>query len=238
MMDDPKDSVIGPIYRVKDELEKLYDFDLMMGGGHIKGYIIPEVIQAKLFSSLAALIEGETEPLLFAVGDGNHSLATAKTCYESDKNEKSRYALAEVVNIHDDALVFEPIYRIMTGVNPGELYAAAKKALDIGGDIPVEYIASGRTDMFYTDSFPVGAIQDFLDGYMSSHKGAKIDYIHGEDVLRRLAAGNNSAGFVFGAMKKSELFEIVKHNGVLPRKSFSMGEAAGKRYYMEARRIH
>lgn len=235
LIDDPQKTVVEPMASLG--LTAVYDFDLMMGGGHIKGYVIPEKIQTKLFASLAALIEGETEPLLFAVGDGNHSLATAKTCYESDKTGMSRFALAEVVNIHDDALVFEPIYRVVTGVNPAGLYAAVKTALDRGGDIPVEYVASGISDIFYTDSFPVGALQDFLDGYMASHKGVKIDYIHGEDVLRRLASGNNCAGFVFGGMKKSELFEIVKRDGVLPRKSFSMGEAAGKRYYMEARRI-
>lgn len=235
LIDDPQKTVIEPMALLS--LKVIYDFDLMMGGGHIKGYIISEDIQNKLFASLYALIEGDTDPLLFAVGDGNHSLATAKTCYESDRNELSRYALAEVVNIHDDALVFEPIYRIMTGIDPAELYNAAKKALNIGGDISIEYIASGITDKFYTNSFPVGLLQDFLDNYLLKHKDAKIDYIHGEDVLRRLASGTGCAGFVFGGMKKDELFEIIKREGVLPRKSFSMGEAAGKRYYLETRRI-
>ncbi|MHB1151665.1 MAG: DUF1015 domain-containing protein [Eubacteriales bacterium] len=235
LIDDPQKTVIEPMASLG--LKAIYDFDLMMGGGHIKGYIIPEDIKNKLFASLTVLIEGEIDPLLFAVGDGNHSLATAKACYESEKNELSRYALAEIVNIHDDALVFEPIYRIMTGIDPDDLHIAAKNALNQSGDISIEYIASDISDVFYTDSFPVGLLQNFLDGYMASHKNAKIDYIHGEDVLRRLAVHNGCAGFVFGGMKKSELFEIIKRDGVLPRKSFSMGEAAGKRYYLEARRI-
>lgn len=235
LIDDPQKTIIEPMASLG--LKIIYDFDLMMGGGHIIGYIIPEDIQNKFFASLTVLIKGETDPLLFAVGDGNHSLATAKTCYESDRNELSRYALAEVVNIHDDALVFEPIYRIMTGIDPAELHTAAKNALNKGGKVSIEYIASGISDKFYTGSFPVGLLQDFLDGYLTKHKDAKIDYIHGEDVLRRLASGAGCAGFVFGGMKKDELFEIIRRDGVLPRKSFSMGEAAGKRYYLETRRI-
>lgn len=235
LIDDPQRTVIEPIAQLG--LKAVYDFDLMMGGGHIKGYIIPEQIHCKIFGSLNALIEGETDPLMFAVGDGNHSLAAAKACYESDRTELSRFTLAEIVNIHDEALVFEPIYRIITGIDETEFYTAAKTALDRGGGTPVEYIGYGKTDIFYTDGFPVGQIQDFLDCYAASHTNVKIDYIHGENVLRRLASAEGSAGFVFGGMKKSELFEIVKRDGVLPRKSFSMGEAAGKRYYLEARRI-
>ncbi|MDD4773525.1 MAG: DUF1015 domain-containing protein [Eubacteriales bacterium] len=235
LIDDPQKTVIEPLSA--SDLKVVYDFDLMMGGGHIKGYLIPEDKINKIFESLSALIGDEDDPLLFAVGDGNHSLATAKACYEADRNELSRYALAEIVNIHDDALVFEPIYRILTGIDPLDLYAAAKKALDRGGDIPVEYTASGISDIFYTDRFPVGPLQEFLDDYMSNHKSAKIDYIHGEDVLRRLATAAGSAGFIFDGMQKNGLFAAIKRDGALPRKSFSMGEAAGKRYYLEARLI-
>lgn len=235
LIDDPLKAVIEPLSFLG--LKPVYDFDLMLGGGHIRGYLIPADIQKIIFSSLLKLIEGENEPLLFAVGDGNHSLATAKACYESDRNELSRYTLAEVVNIHDNALVFEPIYRLITGIDPAELYAAAKNALNTGGNIPIEFITSDISDIFYTERFPVGLLQDFLDSYITQHKETGIDYIHGEDVLRRLAAGSGCAGFVFGGMKKEELFEIIKRDGVLPRKSFSMGEAAGKRYYLEARRI-
>lgn len=235
LIDDPLKTVIEPLSSIG--LKHVYDFDLMLGGGHIRGYLIPADIQRIIFSSMSKLTEGENEPLLFAVGDGNHSLATAKACYESDRNELSRYTLAEVVNIHDNALVFEPIYRLITGIDPAELYAAAKNALNTGGNIPIEFITSDISGIFYTERFPVGLLQDFLDGYIAQHKEAGIDYIHGEDVLRRLATGSGCAGFVFGGMKKEELFEIIKRDGVLPRKSFSMGEAAGKRYYLEARRI-
>ncbi len=235
LIDDPEKTVIEPMAAFG--LEVVYDFNLMMGGGRIKGYLIPSGVQKNIIASLKVLTESENDPLVFAVGDGNHSLATAKACYEVNKNELSRWALTEVVNIHDDALVFEPIYRVLCDINPVELYTEAKTALNKGGNVPVKYISADIMDTFYIDRFPVGPLQDFLDDFLARHIDAKIDYIHGEDVLRRLAANSRCAGFSFGALQKSELFPLIKQNGVLPRKSFSMGEAASKRYYLEARRI-
>ena len=235
LIDDPQKTIIEPL--TVSDLKMVYDFNLIMGGGHIKGFLIPEDIRNVIFESLAALVADEDEPMLLAVGDGNHSLAAAKVCYEEDKNELSQYALVEIVNIHDDALVFEPIYRILTGIDPRDLYTAAKNALDIGGNKTIEFTARGISETFYIDTFPVGPLQEFLDAYLSNHESAKIDYIHGEDALRRLASAEGSAGFIFDGMKKNELFPAVKRDGVLPRKTFSMGEAAGKRYYLEARSI-
>lgn len=234
LIDDEKRTVIESLSSL--DLPIVYDFDLLMGGGHIKGYLIDENIQKQVFDALYALVEGQSEPFLFAVGDGNHSLATAKVCHDNDKSELSRFALCEIVNIHDESLVFEPIYRVIFGVNERELISGLNDIFK-GGETPIEVITNNSSETFYTNGFPVGALQDYLDEYLKNHPKAKIDYIHGEDVARNLASKEGCVGFIFGGMQKSELFPIVADRGVLPRKSFSMGEAASKRYYLEARKI-
>ena len=234
LIDDEKRTVIENL--TSCDLPVVYDFDLMMGGGHIKGYLVDESMQKQVFDALCLLVDGKDDPFLFAVGDGNHSLATAKVCHENSKTELSRYALCELVNIHDESLVFEPIYRVMFGVDEMELISGLKEIF-LGGDTPVEVITKNSSETFYTNGFPVGALQDYLDTYLKNHPEAKIDYIHGEDVTRNLASKDGCVGFIFGGMQKSELFPIVSERGVLPRKSFSMGEAASKRYYLEARKI-
>jgi len=234
LIDDEKRTVIERLSSL--DLPMVYDFDLLMGGGHIKGYLIDKNTQKVIFNSLSSLIEGQNEPFLFAVGDGNHSLATAKVCHENEKSELSRYALCEIVNIHDESLVFEPIYRVMFGVDENELISGLKEIFK-GGETPVEVITKNSSETLYTNGFPVGALQDYLDEYLKNHPNAKIDYIHGEDIARDLASKEGCVGFIFGGMQKSELFPIVSERGVLPRKSFSMGEAASKRYYLEARKI-
>lgn len=234
LIDDEKRTVIERLSSL--DLPMIYDFDLLMGGGHIKGYLIDKNTQKVIFNSLSSLIEGQNEPFLFAVGDGNHSLATAKVCHENEKSELSRYALCEIVNIHDESLVFEPIYRVMFGVDENELISGLKEIFK-GGETPVEVITKNSSETLYTNGFPVGALQDYLDEYLKNHPNAKIDYIHGEDIARDLASKEGCVGFIFDGMQKSELFPIVSERGVLPRKSFSMGEAASKRYYLEARKI-
>lgn len=234
LIDDEKRTVIERLSSL--DLPMVYDFDLLMGGGHIKGYLIDKNTQKVIFNSLSSLIEGQNEPFLFAVGDGNHSLATAKVCHENEKSELSRYALCEIVNIHDESLVFEPIYRVMFGVDENELISGLKEIFK-GGETPVEVITKNSSETLYTNGFPVGALQDYLDEYLKNHPNAKIDYIHGEVIARDLASKEGCVGFIFGGMQKSELFPIVSERGVLPRKSFSMGEAASKRYYLEARKI-
>ena len=193
-------------------------------------------------------------PLLFAVGDGNHSLATAKACYEEQKKGKTpeeylalpaRYALVEVVNNHDDALQFEPIHRVLFGVKPEHLMAGLKKFY------PDCYEGQGEGHVFaynYADksgfiTIPhpekqlcVASVQTFLDKYLKEF-GGEVDYIHGDEVVDELGSKPGNFGIKLPAMGKEQLFKTVMADGVLPRKTFSMGHAQDKRYYIEARKI-
>lgn len=252
LIDDPARTVIEPLSGVCTDIA--YDFDLMKNGGHVKGTFVPDSVKNRVMGALDALAVGES-PLLFAVGDGNHSLATAKACWEKLKPtlteaeravHPARYALCEIVNIHDEALGFEPIYRVVFGVDASELIselrAFAGSLPDSG--IPVQEItcvsAAGEEKVVFgspTSFLPVGTLQKFLDGYIAAHPGAKIDYIHGEGSARKLAGADGAVGFLFRGMEKSELFPTVVADGALPRKTFSMGEADDKRFYIEARRI-
>ena len=193
-------------------------------------------------------------PLLFAVGDGNHSLATAKACYEEQKKGKTpeeylalpaRYALVEVVNNHDDALQFEPIHRVLFGVDHQKFMdafrAAYPNAYEGKGDgHTIEFVWNGESH-FITVPDPkvqlaVGTLQGVIDQYLKDN-GGEVDYIHGDDVTRELGGKPGNMGFLLPAMGKEQLFKTVMADGVLPRKTFSMGHAQDKRYYIEARRI-
>ncbi len=243
LIDDAKQTVIEPL--ASASLPLAYDFDLMLGGGHLKGYFVQGSQQAQVLTHLQALLGEEESPLLFAVGDGNHSLATAKTCYEQNPCPENRYALVELVNIHDSALQFEPIYRVVFDVDTADLTKAlCDYANSLCGKATAQAITLCTKDSEITvnvahpvEALPVGTLQTFLDSYLKAHPKASIDYIHGSDVTRDLAKRDNTVGFLFEGMKKSELFSAVCADGALPRKTFSMGEAASKRYYMEARRI-
>ena len=241
LINDPAGTVIGPLAACNGEL--LYSFDLMMGGGRITGRLVDRQYYDGISRAISALSAGE-RPLVFAMGDGNHSLATAKACYEAEKaaagrdDLPSRWALVELVNIHDEALIFEPIYRVMFGVKPGDVTAALGKQSDFTDSGNVEIISSASRGKFHADGLVSGAVQDFIDSYIAVNPGVTVDYIHGEDVVRRLCAERADAvGFIFGGIGKNELFDYVAAHGPLPRKTFSMGEAAGKRYYTEARLI-
>mgnify|MGYP000021991646 FL=1 len=194
--------------------------------------------------------------MLFAVGDGNHSLATAKECYERQKklcppeqwdSLPSRYALVELNNLHDDSLEFEPIHRVVFGADPDALldafsafYPDSSRTDHLEGH-QLTWVAGDQEGTVSVPQpsaqLPVGTLQRFLDEYLRSHPEARVDYIHGADVVRSLAAQPNTVGFLLPAMGKEELFPTVIHDGVLPRKTFSMGEAHDKRFYLEARRI-
>ncbi len=232
------------------DAEPLYDFDLMLGGGHAAGY----ALEGELLSGVtAALEEYETQRaggMVYAVGDGNHSLAAAKAHYESLKRtlgeaascHPARYALVEVVDLREDALCFEPIYRLVTGCCVPELLRAFTEATAAVGDGQTVCAVSGEGELTRTFDHPshaltVGTLQDFLDGYVKAHPGAACDYIHGEASLRTLARREGAVGFLMDGMPKEALFPYVTAHGALPRKTFSMGEAASKRYYIEARRI-
>ena len=259
LIDDAKKRIIEKCAELKDTFSVAYSFPLMLGGGYVSGYFMSRQAIEYVQSEIAALAEcGGDEPLLFAVGDGNHSLATAKAHYESikkahgdkAKNMSARYALCEVVNIHDASLEFEPIYRVVFGVDAEELLAelsayATKAASDEeNSSYPEQRVHFIHRDgegvicfAHGTHSLTVGTLQKFLDEYIRSHSNCEIDYIHGTDSLSTLARRDNAIGFIFDGMEKSELFPAVNCDGALPRKTFSMGEARDKRYYIESRKI-
>ncbi|MEE0927981.1 MAG: DUF1015 domain-containing protein [Acutalibacteraceae bacterium] len=239
-IDDPDDTVMQTVSSKKNTLKKLYDFELMQNGGHIEGYRIDESEQDDINKALSALIK---DGLLFAVGDGNHSLATAKECYNQNKNELARYALVEIVNIHNPAIEFEPIYRVLFGVNKAEVMDyLIKRNSDVAGEKSHNFIvidSSGEEmlSLVPTSKLPVGTLQGYLDDYLSEHPEVEIDYIHGIDATKQLCETESTVGFIFDGMKKDELFDAVILDGSLPRKTFSMGHADDKRFYLEGRRI-
>ena len=173
------------------------------------------------------------------MGDGNHSLATAKECYRQNPNPRNRYALVEVVNIHDAAIQFEPIYRVLFHADTADVMAKLSALTGEDGQAVTCVTAEGETALTLapTSKLPVGTLQAFLDDYVATHPGVAIDYIHGTDTLRRLAQAPGAIGFLFDGMGKDELFPAIRADGSLPRKTFSMGHAADKRYYLECREI-
>jgi len=263
LIDDPSRTVIEPLAKASEGFKKAYDFDLMLGGGHVKGSFVSDEYKAKITDALCALAtEKEMSakygadgiaPLLFAVGDGNHSLASAKAAFEEIKardgekamNSPARYALAEVVNLHDEALDFEPIYRVVFDVDGdkliSELREYAKALKGTAAPQSVHYIlGNAEGDIVFdhpVQQLAVGTLQDFLDGYKKNNPEVEIDYIHDESSLRALSEKENSVGFLFDGMGKDELFKTVIFDGALPRKTFSMGHARDKRYYLECRKI-
>lgn len=243
LVDDPGLSVIEPLTEKKDGFEKAYDFELMQGGGHIEGYFLPDAVISQVQSALEALTADQDDKLLFAVGDGNHSLATAKECYNLTKSPLSRYALVEVVNIHDPSIEFEPIYRVLFHIDAEDFlgrFIAHTESVGIDELQSFTYITKekrGELSVKATAKLPVGTLQTFIDDYMQEHPEVRIDYIHGVEVTEKLSQEENTLGLIFEGMGKDELFDAIKADGSLPRKTFSMGHAYDKRYYIEARKI-
>ena len=265
LIDDPDGTVIEPLRSGCADGEMLYDFDLQQGGGHLRGWRLTDVQTDGVADALEGLcapaamekkygLRGAA-PLLFAVGDGNHSLATAKQCYENLKKVTppeewaslpARYALVEVVNNHDAALQFEPIHRVVFGVEPRAVlqallacYPGAHEGAGPGHSIAYTW-AGGRGTVTVPNprmQLAVGTLQAFLDQYLKDHPEARVDYIHGDEVTDELGARPGNIGFKLPAMAKEQLFKTVMADGVLPRKTFSMGHAQDKRYYVEARKI-
>ena len=260
LIDDPDRTVLEPLQAAKASLRKVYDFDLMMNGGHLAGWAVDSAeTLAQVDRSLNALMDTKGEnPLLLAVGDGNHSLATAKAYWNEIRegltdaereNHPARFALCEIVNIHDEALLFEPIYRIVTGTTRAAVMADWKAYAEAKG---MSLAAEGSDHQFTVVSadgeetvavlnpegaIPCETIQKFLDSFLSRHPEAGIDFIHGEGSLRALAAKPETVGFLLPDIDKHSFFKDVEKLGVLPRKTFSMGEADEKRFYMEAKKI-
>ena len=243
LIDDPGRTVIEPLEGQKDGFAPAYDFDLMKGGGHISGRFLSKEAISAVQDALEALTRGKENPLLFAVGDGNHSLATAKECYNLSGDPLARYALVEVVNIHDDSIQFEPIYRVLFDVDRDDFinsFVARTEAAGGESRQSFEYISpegSGTLSVKATAKLPVGTLQSYIDEYMHNHPEVRIDYIHGADVTRSLCRQERTLGFIFDGMGKDELFPAIMADGSLPRKTFSMGHAQEKRYYIEARKI-
>jgi len=242
LIDDKNRTVIEPLTAQKESFEKLYDFTLMQNGGSIEGYKISAEATEKMEKALDVLKSTTPGGLLFAVGDGNHSLATAKECYRQGKG--SRYALVEVVNIHDVSLEFEPIYRALFGVNPENLLNEFVESMGgeyEGADAHVyECIYGGKEvkiSLKAKAELAVADLQIFLDDYIKRNPEVKIDYIHGIENTKRLCTKADTLGFIFDGMGKDDLFPAVAADGSLPRKTFSMGCADDKRFYLEARKI-
>lgn len=264
LCDDPGRTVIEPLAAGTGRMEPVYDFDLMEHGGHIRGWLLDGAAQAGVAAALRALADpaafntrygtADAPVMLFAVGDGNHSLATAKECYERQKRFTgrskwnalpARYALCELVNLHDSALSFEPIHRVLFGVEPEKVLLELLRAcpgayLGTGEGHSITYLHQGGGGVLTVPrpehQLPVGTLQSFLDGYVRRNH-CRMDYIHGDGAARALASRPENLGFLLPALDKGALFPTVIHDGVLPRKTFSMGEANDKRYYLEARKI-
>ena len=262
LIDDEKKDIIESLKNKVTETDVVYDFDLMKNGGHIKGYKLNGEVINEINTKLENLADKDYFEkkynvhdkgiLLFAMGDGNHSLATAKACYENLKktmseeeylNHPARYALVELVNLHSSALEFEAINRVVFDVDSKKLVEELTKYYTInekGNGQEFELVTSDGVKKLYIENpksnIAVGSIQMFLDEYLKNNSG-KIDYIHGDDVTKELTLKGNNVGFIFKPMKKEELFRTVILDGALPRKTFSMGHSYDKRYYLEARKI-
>lgn len=251
LADDPTDRLLSGLEQKKATLPKLYDLDLMLGGGHLVGYLVSGNDAAE-FSQAVADYEKERASvgtLFYCVGDGNHSLATAKTCYEDLKtrlpseegqDHPARYAMVELGNIRDKSLAFEPIHRLVVGKNPETVLSQLAKTAGALEGHRITWVAGQKTGEIILDRkfgvLPVAALQCALDDCLPE-VGAELDYIHGEASLRKLAQEDNRLGFLLTAIAKEDFFTGVALGGVFPRKTFSMGEATDKRYYTEARRI-
>lgn len=280
LIDDPKKTVIEPLMAKKENYLKVYDTDLMQNGGHITGWFIPEGEETSQIMKLVEALADPTEfkakyglkadyPLLnFAVGDGNHSMATAKAAWENIKkdlpeseweNHPARYCLCEIVNVQDESLEIEPIHRVLFDTKKDDLLPFFKEYFEENGcKMTVEYpgqtkpYADEKVHIFtFCDANGIGqlkvenpvwgiavaTIQSAMDAYLTIHKEARIDYIHGEDVVKELSSKTDNIGFLLPDIQKEDLFRGVIVDGVLPRKTFSMGEANEKRYYMECKKI-
>lgn len=288
LIDDPERTVIEPLSQNTNRLEKVYDFDLMLNGGHISGYKISdkEIMDniTRALNSLASqeLFEAkygvgkEKGVLLFAAGDGNHSLATAKACWEEIKpsltetemeTSPARYALVEIVNVHDAGLEFEPIHRVAFNIdhnlffeslckfyksngasceiticeNQDDMQNRMKASAQEAGKHSIGYVIKDQWGIItiYNPwlNLEVGTLQVFLDEYLKEKPKVVIDYIHGFESVTKLGTKPNNIGFFLPSMNKNDLFKTVILDGALPRKTFSMGEATEKRYYIECRKI-
>jgi hypothetical protein len=283
LIDDPEQTVIEPLFAA--DLEQVYDVELMQESGHLRGWkVTQENLLAQVGSALGRLADkdrfqkrygvDDEDVMLYAMGDGNHSFATAKAIWEQLKSKAAdaaevmdhpaRYALVELVNVHDPGLEFEAIHRVLFDVDVEELLnqadgyyrqagtpcriewyddhdAAEVAAAGAGAAHAIPFAAAGRHGLLLIDTpaltLEVATLQNFLDEYLKNHPSARIDYIHGEEAVTRLGGQQGNIGFYLPSISKHDLFRTIVRDGALPRKTFSMGEADEKRFYLEARRI-
>jgi len=271
LIDDPKRSVIEPLAKKRSHLRELYNTPLMEGGGSVSAWLVdaPEDTDA-VFDAIEALYSAldPANPLLFAMGDGNHSLATAKSCWEDIKigltdEERAchpaRFALVEIENIHDDALTFEPIHRVLFALSSGGFDAEVAKVCDRFEKVGVDSLEAidalinagdGVQRFGYADesgfwvyslhkghhTIAAGSLQTVIDSLLAQEK-CTVDYIHGKEVTVTLGRTAGNIALILPEVSKATFFETIIADRTLPRKTFSMGEAQEKRFYIEARRI-
>ncbi len=244
LIDDKKKILLEELAKRKYSFKRLYDFDLNMNGGNIKAYLINDEATIKeIEEKFDNLVD---DNLLALVGDGNHSLASAKMHYENLKaklskekaeNNMARYAMVEIENIYDDAMQFDAIHRVVYNAD-SDFVAALKK--EIKGDLKTKIIIGDKEEDLYVNHNAISAvkeIQDFIDNYIEKHKDVYVDYIHGIDNLKEICKDNNAIGIILPILDKADFFDYVKKYKIMPRKSFSIGHANEKRYYIEARKI-
>ncbi len=275
LIDDENKTVIEPLFAKRNELKKVYDTELMMDSGSIKGYFIEEEKMLEdLHNALGAFCDvnkfnakynvTDKAPLQFAVGDGNHSMATAKAHWENIKKDLSdaekethpaRYALVEVVNIHDDSLIIEPIHRVIFDANIAEALELAKEfytsngctfytsetAVDKADTHCFKLMNEGKSCYFVVENpkwaLPIATVQSYIDFYESKQSAITVDYIHGEDIVEELTETSKNIGIILPDFAKNDIFKGVIMDGVLPKKTFSMGHAHEKRFYIECKDI-
>jgi hypothetical protein len=285
LIDDPDNTVIGPLTENKEKLQKLYDIELMMGSGQLRGLRVTDPgLEKGIVDALTALADptafakkyglpSETPVILYAMGDGNHSFATAKTIWEKTKenvedkiavmNSPLRYGLVELVNLHDEALIFEPIHRVVFELAPGRNALEEMKTyypdqcllVDVasleemlaevdgqkGSPHKIGVVSLSGFGIFEVSNpeanLPAATLQNFLNKFMNDEGAREVDYIHGTDSLVQLGQKEGNIGFYLPAMNKFDLFKTVILDGATPRKTFSLGEAWEKRFYMEARKL-
>lgn len=244
---DDKDRAINEeLYKRRNEFEKVYDFDLNKDGGHITGYKIKDT--KPIIEKFENLLKKNNNGLLFIVGDGNHSLATAKAHWDKVKvnlsekereNHPGRYALVEALNIYDEGLIFEPIHRVI--FNAGEDFLVGLRKVLNGDNESYSYsLEKGKEKLMMPKKGPQAykIVQSYVDNYLKEHKEASVDYIHDEDQTIAVAKANEgSVALIMPALTKGDIFEYIALDEVLPRKAFSMGHAVEKRYYLESKRI-
>ncbi len=246
LFDDPKKSIIEKLYEKRAEMPLLYDFDLNQNGGHLRGYQVKDT--QIVIDAFAKLTEENGKGLMFVVGDGNHSLATAKAHWDRIKNNLSieerkthlaRFALVEAINLYDEGLEFEPIHRVVFEVK-SDFVPGLRKVVEGTREVHVYCKPKGQAPLFIPENTPLAyrLIQDYIDDYVKKNPGSSVDYIHDVAHAHEVADKHpTSVAVAMPALSKSDLFAFIANGDVLPRKTFSMGHAVEKRYYLECKRI-